>query len=549
MHHLRMTAAQRDQWRGQLAKHKEELTANLARAQRGPGDMEKKRKERHDTLKSKIKTASAPSARLSDQPRPRRHTALSSRMMTAADLEGVVAAEEEEKEEAKTIRREDRHAARWKAQQDEQRRREESAERRSRQPQRHEIAAAVDRIGEEVLGEMLNPMVRDAVAAEMHAEATLQVLTREPTSSRGDIAAAEARVTALRGNVRRREEEVSARSTELTTVAAKLAEVSAIHESLEAKMNLLPPSMLANDRAIVARKIKELSEATAARAPKRARSPSPYIRPVISEEENKRRQREYQSEMAASRAAYSSMPVGTSTTETDLQRLQIHREIESTSASVRDTKRRLTTMQHDRAKAVGSLRDSTRAAADAAGVRAGMRAPDLAAEFVRAPWWTSPSPDASVKSDPKVAARVREIAKRKRRTAGLPSWAKPGASNDQFKRGIDQIGSKSAVMDARNALAAYIENVSTDEKGSELYLKMSARDRDLEALMNKFDVDEDFRQMSTLAAGRKKRKKRKKPRTPSPTPKPAKRAKPSGSKVKEGEHEKPATGFDNRFFV
>lgn len=78
---------------------------------------------------------------------------------------------------------------------------------------------------------------------------------------------------------------------------------------------------------------------------------------------------------------------------------------------------------------------------------------------------------------------------------------------------------------------------------------MSARDRDLEALMNKFDVDEDFRQMSTLAAGRKKRKKRKKPRTPSPTPKPAKRAKPSGSKVKEGEHEKPATGFDNRFFV
>ena len=86
-----------------------------------------------------------------------------------------------------------------------------------------------------------------------------------------------------------------------------------------------------------------------------------------------------------------------------------------------------------------------------------------------------------------------------------------------------------------------------------MYLKMSGRDRDLEALMNKFDADEDFRQISALAGSRKpKRKKRPKAkaRTPSPTGD-TKRAKAiSGAKIaKEGDHTKPAKGFDSRFFV
>jgi hypothetical protein len=257
--------------------------------------------------------------------------------------------------------------------------------------------------------------------------------------------------------------------------------------------------------------------------------------------------------MTAMRASYGAMAPGTTTTEADLSRMRLRRQIDTADTGVRETKRRLTAMEHERSVAVSELRTERGAAAAAVGAREGMRAPDLVGEFTRAPWWTAPKPDASVKSDSRVAARIREIAKRKRRSGGLPSWAKPSASDEQFQRGLAEISSKIAVLSARNSLAAYIDAPSTDEQGTELYLKMSARYRVLESLFKKFDTDQDWRQMSALARSAKKpkpKKKRRPTRSPSPTGDTKRGKAASGAKiVKEGEHDTPAEGFDSRFFV
>jgi hypothetical protein len=241
------------------------------------------------------------------------------------------------------------------------------------------------------------------------------------------------------------------------------------------------------------------------------------------------------------------MPTGTTTTDADLKRVRLRASIADADVDVRDTKRRLTTLEHERSRDATELRSERDKVVEAVSERAGMRAPDLAADFVRTPWWTSPRPDTSVKSTPSVAARVKEIAKRKRRTRGMPSWAKPDASDTEFKRGINQISSKSAVLSARSALSAYIGNATIDEKSTEVFVKLSARDRELETLQKKFDTDKDWRQLSAVAASAPRRKRPRRRRSPSP-PK-SKRSKTKSAKAAEGKHKKPAGGFDSRFFV
>ena len=332
-----------------------------------------------------------------------------------------------------------------------------------------------------------------------------------------------------------------------------MADVSRIHESLEAKLDLLPPDMLAGDRDRVRAKMAELQKATdarTARMPKRPRSPSPLPPPVpLDPEEGVRRREEYKREMEALRGVYRTMEP-TPTAAADLDRLRLRTDVERSGKSVRDQKRRLTTMEHSRAKEIERLRAGEAEVTEAVGARAAMRPRDLVAEFTRAPWWTSPSPDPSVKTNPIVAQRAADIKKRKRRSNALPTWAKPGATNAQFKRGLAQISSKMKVLSARTALSAYIDNATTDEQGSELYLKMSARDRELETLSHKFDADKDWRQLSALAdtgTKRRKRPKTRKPRAKGTSP-PPKRKKKS-EKATEGRHDEPAEGFDNRFFV
>ena len=547
MHHLRMTRDQQAQWRKGMAKHKKSLEDNLARIRSAPGDAAARRRSRHDDLKRRIGDVKTSSSHLSKKKRPRRHTTLSSRMMTSGDIATSVAAEKDARELAKDRAREKRREDREDRRDRDRLRREEEAERRRRQPQAHEISRIVAEVSKDVMGAVLDPYVRDAVTDEMHAAAALRVSRREPTSTKGDIAAAEARVKALQTTVADREKALVDRRADIAAVKDKMEDVSAIHDSLEAKLAMLPPDLLSEDREIVRRKLDELKRATGYVTPPRA--PSPVAIPVRSAAEIKRRQAEYQKEMEDMRAQYRGMPAGTSTTETDLKRMRLHASIADADVDVRDTKRRLTSLEHERSRAATELRSERDHAAAAMEQRAGMRAPDLAADFVRAPWWTSPRPDSSVKSNSEVAARVKEIAKRKRRTRGMPSWAKPGASDTEFKRGISQISSKMAVLGARSALSAYIGDATVDEKSTDVFVKLSARDRELETLLKKFDSDKDWRQLSVVASsGEPKRKRRPRPRRSRSPPK-SKRPKTKPTKAPEGKHKKPAGGFDNRFFV
>ena len=215
-------------------------------------------------LKSRIGDV-APSADLRKRKRPRRHTRLSTRMMTSADVATHMEREKEERSLAKELERERRYDEAARRRETEERRREEERERHRRRPLASEVSAVVDELGKEVMGEVMDPIIRDAVAEEMHAAAELKVTRREPTSTVGDIARAEARVDALGATVVDHRAIVDTRGRAIAALEDKMADVSRIHESLEAKLDLLPPDMLAGDRDRVRAKMAELQKATDAR--------------------------------------------------------------------------------------------------------------------------------------------------------------------------------------------------------------------------------------------------------------------------------------------